>query len=242
LVLENSEIDYNRNKKLYDKGVISTQDFNTIELKYNQAKQEKLNAESDLQIIKLGTAGKGTTNTNVRSTVTGTVLDIPVKKGDQVIESNNFNPGTTIATVADLTNMIFEGQVDEAEVANLKIGMPLQISLGAIENKTYDAKLRFVAPQGIEEQGAVQFKIEANVFLDSSFFVRAGYSANATIVLGEKQNTLAIKEALVQFDEETDDSFVEVETGNQQFERREVELGISDGINVEILKGLTEKR
>lgn len=241
LILENSEIDYNRNKKLFDKGIISTQDFNAIELRYNQAKQEKANAESDLQIIKLGTAGRGATNTNIRSTVTGTVLDIPVKKGDQVIESNNFNPGTTVATVADLTNMIFEGQVDEAEVTNLLINMPLKISLGAINNLEFDAKLRFVAPQGIEDQGAVQFKIEANVFLDSNFFVRAGYSANATIVLGKKQNVLAIKEALVQFDEETEEPFVEVEIGEQEFEIREIEMGLSDGINVEILSGLTEK-
>jgi len=241
LILGNSEIEYNRNQKLFEKGIISTQDFNAIELRYNQAKQEKLNAESDLQIIKLGTAGRGTTNTNIRSTVSGTVLDIPVKKGDQVIESNNFNPGTTVATVADLTNMIFEGQVDEAEVTNLKIDMPLKISLGAINNLEFDAKLRFVAPQGIEDQGAVQFKIEANVFLDSNFFVRAGYSANATIVLGKKQNVLAIKEAFVQFDEETEEPFVEVETGKQEFERKEIEMGISDGINVEILSGLTEK-
>ena len=241
LILENSEIDYNRNKKLFDKGIISTQDFNAIELRYNQAKQEKANAESDLQIIKLGTAGRGATNTNIRSTVTGTVLDIPVKKGDQVIESNNFNPGTTVATVADLTNMIFEGQVDEAEVTNLKINMPLKISLGAINNLEFDAKLRFVAPQGIEDQGAVQFKIEANLFLDSNFFVRAGYSANATIVLGKKQNVLAIKEALVQFDEETEEPFVEIEIGEQEFEIREIEMGLSDGINVEILSGLTEK-
>lgn len=241
IVAENSEIDFKRNKKLYDKGIISNQDFIAIELRFNQAKQELLNAENDLKIIKLGTAGKGATNTNIRATVSGTILEIPVKKGDQVIESNNFNPGTTVATIADLTDMIFEGQIDEAEVGNLKIDMPLIISLGAINDKTFDAKLRFVAPQGIEEQGAVQFKIEANVMLDSNFFVRAGYSANATIVIGEKKNILAIKEALVQFDEETDEPFVELELGDQEFERKDVELGISDGINVEILSGLTEK-
>ena len=241
IVLDNTKIEYERNKKLYDKGIISTQDFNAIELRYEQAKQELSNAESDLQIIQLGTAGKGATNTNIRATVSGTILEIPVKKGDQVIESNNFNPGTTVATIADLTNMIFEGKVDEAEVGRLKIGMPLKINLGAINDKEFDAKLRFVAPQGIEEQGAVQFKIEATVNLDSTFFVRAGYSANATMVLGEKKNVIAIKEALVQYDEETEEPYVEVETGNQQFERREVELGISDGIIVEIVSGLTEK-
>lgn len=240
IVLNNAQIDFDRNKALFDKKVISTQEFNGVELRFNQAKQELVNAEADLQIIKSGTAGRGAANTNIRSTVSGTVLDIPVKKGDQVIESNNFNPGTTVATIADLTNMIFEGQVDEAEVGKLKIDMPLQISLGAINDKTFEAKLRFVAPQGVEEQGAVQFKIEANVFLDTNFFVRAGYSANATIVIGESTDVLAIKEALVQFDEETEEPFVEVEIGEQQFEKRTIELGISDGINVEILSGLKE--
>ncbi len=241
IVLSNSEIDFKRNKALYEKGVISNQDFIAIDLRYNQAKQELINAQNDLKIIQLGTVGKGNANTNIRATVAGTVLDIPVKKGDQVIESNNFNPGTTVATIADLTIMIFEGQVDEAEVGKLTIGMPLSISLGAIDDKSFDAKLRFVAPQGVEEQGAVQFKIEANVSLDSNFFVRAGYSANATIVIGEKKDVLAIKEALVQFDENTQQPFVELEKGDQQFERKDIELGISDGIMVEIIGGLTEK-
>jgi len=136
--------------------------------------------------------------------------------------------------------MIFEGKVDEAEVGKLIIGMPLKINLGAINDKDFKATLRFVAPQGVEEQGAVQFKIEAKVFLDSSFFVRAGYSANATIVLGEKKNVLSIREALVQFDEETEEPFVEIEVGDQDFERRDIELGISDGINVEIISGLSK--
>lgn len=237
--LSNSEIDYKRNKGLYDKGIVSNQDFITIELRFKQSKQELENAANDLKIIKMGTAGKGATNTNIRATVSGTVLTVPVKKGDQVIESNNFNPGTTVATIADLTDMIFEGQVDEAEVGKLRLNMPLSISLGAIDDKDFDATLRFVAPQGIEIQGAVQFKIEANVKLDSSFFVRAGYSANATIVIGVKKDVLAIKEAHVQFDEVTKDPYVELELGDQEFEIREVELGISDGINVEILEGLT---
>ena len=241
IVLSNSEIDFDRNKKLYDKGIISNQTFIAVRLRFNQAKQELVNAQNDLKIIQLGTAGKGATNTNIRATVAGTILSIAIRKGDQVIESNNFNPGTTVATIADLTNMIFEGQVDEAEVGKLKMDMPLLISLGAIDDKTFDANLRFVAPQGIEEQGAVQFKIEANVQLDTNFFVRAGYSANATIIIGNKQNILAIKEAYVQFDEATNDPFVEVELGDQEFERKEIELGLSDGINVEIVSGLTEK-
>lgn len=237
-VLENSKLEYERNKKLFEKEVISAQDFNNIELRYNQAKQELANAENDLQIIQLGTRDGGVANTNIKATISGTVLELPVKKGDQVIESNNFNPGTTIAIIANLKNMVFEGKVDEAEVGKLKIGMDLKISLGAINDKEFDAKLRFVAPKGVEEQGAVQFKIEADVFLDSAFFIRAGYSANASLVLDKKENVMAIREALLQFDTETNEPFVEIQTGDQQFERKEVKLGISDGINVEILSGL----
>lgn len=238
LVFDNTQLEYDRNKILFDKQVISAQDFNAIELRFDQAKQELSNSQNDLQIIQLGTREGGLANTNIKATIAGTILEIPVKIGDQVIESNNFSPGTTIAFIANLSNMVFEGKIDEAEVSKLTIGMPLKISLGAIDNKEFNANLRFVAPKGIEDQGAVQFKIEANVNLDSAFFIRAGYSANASLVLGKKENVTAIKEALLQFDKETNDPFVEVETGDQNFERKEVELGISDGINVEILSGL----
>ncbi|WP_103864484.1 efflux RND transporter periplasmic adaptor subunit [Aquimarina sp. I32.4] len=242
IVLDNAKVEYDRNKALFDKGVISSQDFNNINLQYNQAKQDLSNSRSDLQIIRVGSAGGSSmANTNIRATVSGTILEIPVKEGDQVIESNNFNDGTTIATIADLNKMIFEGKVDEAEVNKLKIDMPLNVSLGAIRDKEFDAKLKFIAPKGSEEQGAVQFKIEGEVFLDKSYFIRAGYSANASIVLDTKQDILAIKEALLQFDKETEDPYVEIETGDQEFERRDIEIGLSDGINVEILSGITEK-
>lgn len=237
--LDNVTLEYNRNKQLFDKEVISAQEFNNIELRFNQAKQELSNAENDLQIIQLGTRDGGVANTNIKATISGTILEIPVKKGDQVIESNNFNPGTTVAIIANLSNMVFEGKVDEAEVGKLKKGMDLKVSLGAINDKEFDAKLRFVAPKGIEEQGAVQFKIEADVFLDSAFFIRAGYSANASLVLDKKENVLAIREALLQFDVETNEPYVEVAVDEQQFERKNVKLGISDGINVEILSGIT---
>ncbi|WP_299255968.1 efflux RND transporter periplasmic adaptor subunit [uncultured Aquimarina sp.] len=241
IVLNNSKTEYDRNKALFEKGVISSQDFNAIELNYNSAKQDISNAQSDLQIIRLGSAGgSSSANTNIRATVSGTILEIPVKEGDQVIESNNFNAGTSIATIADLNKMIFEGKVDEAEVSKLKIDMPLKVSLGAIRDKEFDAKLKFIAPKGNEEQGAVQFKIEGEVFLDEEYFVRAGYSANASIVLDVKEDILAIKEALLQFDRETEEPYVEIKTGDQEFEKREIEIGLSDGINVEIVSGLTE--
>lgn len=242
LNLNNAKIEYERNKKLFDKGVIASQDFNTIELRYNQAKQELFNAQSDYQIIRKGSAGGSTSaNTNIRATVAGTILEIPVEEGDQVIESNNFNDGTTIATIADMTKMIFEGEVDEAEVGKLKVGMPLKISLGAMENASFDAKLRFVAPKGTELDGAVQFKIEGDMDVSKGEYVRAGYSANATIVLQNKENVMAIKEALLRFEKDSDQAYVEVEVGENKFEKKEIELGVSDGIYVEVISGVTKE-
>ncbi|MFS4466944.1 efflux RND transporter periplasmic adaptor subunit [Maribacter sp. 2210JD10-5] len=245
LALNNSKIEFDRNKALFDKGVISSQDFNTLQLNYNQAEQELKNARADYQIIRRGSAGgSSSANTNIRATVNGTILEIPVEEGDQVIQSNNFNDGTTIATIADLGKMIFEGKVDEGEVGKLKVGAPLKINLGAVEGQELDAKLRFIAPKGIEETGAVQFKIEGDVEKNDSIFIRAGYSANASLVLEKKDDVLVIPEALLQFDKKTDKPFVEVSTGTdeeQKFERRDIEIGISDGINVEIVSGLSEE-
>ncbi|WP_086477014.1 MULTISPECIES: efflux RND transporter periplasmic adaptor subunit [Arenibacter] len=244
IALNNVKSEYDRNKTLFEKGVISSQDYDTQKLRYDQAVLELENARSDYQIIRVGSAGGSSlANTNIRATVSGTVLEIPVKKGDQVIQSNNFNEGTTIATIADLSVMIFEGKVDEGEVGKLELGMPLEISLGAINDKTFDAKLRFIAPKGLEESGAVQFKIEGDVTIEDEFLIRAGYSANASLVLERKENVLAIPEALLQFDKKTDKPYVEIATGpveEQKFERRDVEIGISDGVNVEILSGITE--
>lgn len=241
IVLNNSTKEFERNKKLFDKGVISEQDFNSVELRYNQDQQNLENALSDLQIIRLGSVGgSALTNTNVRSTVSGTVLQVPVKEGDQAIEANTFNPGTTISTVADLNKMIFEGRVDEGEVGKLKIGMDLKISLGAIEEKEYDAKLTLIAPKGIEVAGAIQFKIEGEVFLDDEYVVRAGYSANATIITDVKKDILSINESLLQFDNSTKKPFVEVQISGQKFERKDIELGISDGVYAEVLGGISE--
>lgn len=240
IILQNSEKEYNRNKKLFEKGIISEQDFNSVELRYNQDKQSLENAKSDLQIIRLGSiGGSALTNTNVRSTISGTILQVPVKEGDQAIEANTFNPGTTIATVADLNKMIFEGRVDEGEVSKLKTGLPLKIEIGAIEDKVYDAKLTLIAPKGIEVAGAIQFQIEGEVYLDDEYIIRAGYSANATIVTQIKENILAIDEYLLQFDNKTKEAFVEIEISDQNFEKRQIEVGISDGVFAEVLSGVT---
>jgi HlyD family secretion protein len=240
IALRNSEIQYNRNKGLYDKGVVAAQDFEQIELTYNQAKQELLNAENDYQIIKSGSSGAGGfANTDIRAQISGTILEIPVKEGDQVIQSNNFNDGTTIATIADMNKMIFEGKVDEAEVGKIQNGIDLDITLGAVQEKKFPAKLNFIAPKGTEENGAVQFTVKADVTLDDNYFLRAGYSANAEIILEKKDSVMSIEEALLQYDKRTDEPYVEVKTGEGTYEKRTVKLGISDGINVEILEGIT---
>ena len=241
IVMNNSKIEYERNKVLYEKEIISEQDFNSATLRYNQDMQNLSNAKSDLQIIKLGSSGGSTiTNTNVRATVSGTILEIPVEEGDQVIQANTFNAGTIIATIADLNKMIFEGQVDEGEVGKLKVDMPLLVTLGAIEGKEYEAKLRLIAPKGTEVAGAIQFKIEGEVYLDDEYVVRAGYSANASIVANKKEDVLAISEALLQYDSKTKKPYVEIETSSQKFERKNVMLGISDGVNAELISGVSK--
>ncbi|MEM9361224.1 MAG: efflux RND transporter periplasmic adaptor subunit [Bacteroidota bacterium] len=242
VALGNSQLDYNRNKALFDKGVVSAQDFQNIQLAFDQAKLELENAQNDYQIILRGSAGgSSSANTYIRATVNGTILEIPVEEGDQVIQSNNFNDGTTIASIADLGKMIFEGKVDEGEVGKLEVGMPLKITLGAVKDQEMEAKLKFIAPKGVEESGAVQFKIEGDVSVKEDVLIRAGYSANASLTLEKKDSILVIPEALLQFDKDTNKPYVEVATGVQKFERRDIEVGISDGINIEILSGLNEE-
>lgn len=237
--LNNAEISYKRSKNLFDKGVVARAEYEGVELTYNQAKQDLKNAENDYLIIKRGSAGSGgAANTNIIAQMSGTILEIPVKEGDQVIQSNNFNAGTTIASIADMSKMIFEGKVDESEVGKLIKGTDIEISVGAIEGKKFPAKLNFIAPKGTEEAGAVQFKIKADVSLDDEYFIRAGYSANAEIVLEKKDSVLSIKESLLQFDRQTEKPFVEVKNDDDTFKKVFLELGTSDGVNVEVLNGV----
>ena len=239
LNLENGEKQLNRAKELFAKQIISQQEFEDAELRYNSAKENLKAAENDLEIIRNGSvAGSSTANTNIRATLSGTILEIPVEVGDQVIAANNFNAGTSVAIIADLSQMIFEGKVDEAEVGNLTNGMKIIVSMAAIPDKEFDAKLKFVAPKGTEEGGAVQFKIEAELALDDDTFVRAGYSANGALVVNSKTDVMVIPEAVLQFDRKTQKPYVEIEISDQNFERREIETGLSDGIKVEILSGL----
>ena len=242
LSFDNSKILYDRNKGLFDKGVISKQDFENSELSYNQAREALTQAQNDFQIIKRGSlSGGSSANTNIVAQISGTVLEIPIREGDQVIQSNTFNAGTTIATVADMSKMIFEGKVDESEVGKLKEGEDITVVLGALQEKEFKAKLTFVAPKGREENGAVQFTIKADVDVELNSNIRAGYSANAEIELESQDSLFCIKESLLQFNRITEKPFVEVLKEDGKFKKVNVDLGLSDGINVEIKDGLEEE-
>jgi HlyD family secretion protein len=236
---EDAKRDHDRQKDLLEQGVIAKAEFEDFEVAFNNAKEEVESAENNLQLIKEGQTKNTaeTTNTLVRSTIDGMVLDVPVEIGNSVIESNTFNDGTTIASIADMGDMIFEGKIDETEVGKIREGMPLILTVGAIDDEKFAAELEHISPKGVEENGAIQFEIKANVRLSEGNFIRAGYSANADIVLERVDSVIAIQENLLQFD--NDSAYVEIETRPQEYERRYVTTGLSDGINIEIKDGLT---
>ena len=239
--LDNQKRNYDRQKSLFNKGVISKQDLENAEVAFQQSEQSFTAANRNYDIVRTGsTRGLGNSaNTLVRSTVSGMVLDVPVEVGNQVIESNNFNEGTTIASLADVNKLIFEGKIDESDVGKIKEGLPLEITVGAVENATFDAILDYIAPKGVLENGAIQFEIKGTLKKQDSIFVRVGLSANASIILAKADSVLAIKEALVQFDKDTKAPFVEIKNGDG-FDRKDITLGVSDGIHVEIIKGITK--
>jgi len=239
--LEDQRRNFDRQSELYSKGVVSKVDLERAQVTYDQAKQAYSAANKRYDIVQTGTTRglSNAANTLIRATVSGMVLEVPVEVGNQVIESNNFNEGTTIAAIADVNKMIFEGKVDESEVGKIKEDLPLEITVGAIENKVFNAVLDYIAPKGKAENGAIQFEIKGTLNKGDTVFIRAGLSANASIILARADSVLAIKEALVQFDPETKKPFVEVATGDQQFTRKDIELGVSDGIYVEVQSGLS---
>ena len=239
--LDDEKRNYERQKTLFDKGVISKVDLERAEVTFEQAKQSYGAANKRYDIVKTGTTkGFGNSaNTLIRSTVSGMILEVPVEVGNQVIESNNFNEGTTIAAIADVEKMIFEGKIDESEVGKVKENLPLEITVGAIENKVFPAVLDYIAPKGKAENGAIQFEIKGTLKKQDSVFIRAGLSANASIILAKVDSVLSIKEALIQYDDKTKEPYVEIETGTQKFERKNIALGVSDGINVEVKSGIS---
>ncbi|MCH8535000.1 MAG: efflux RND transporter periplasmic adaptor subunit [Flavobacteriaceae bacterium] len=240
--LDNERRIFQRQKDLFEKKVISANDYDLAKNQFDNAKQNLIAAEENYEIIQTGTTddvGNAAT-TEIKATISGMVLSVPVKIGTQVIEANNFNEGTTLATIAKVDDMIFEGKIDESEVGKIQEGLPLEITIGALQGHKFEAILDYISPQGVEENSAVQFEIEGTLINNESIFIRAGLSANASIILEKAENVLAIKEGLLQFDKENKKPYVEVEVGDQKFERRDVELGLSNGVHVEIKSGLSE--
>ncbi len=241
LAVQDAQVNFDRQKKLVDQGVIAEAEFQPVRTQLLNVKQELAAAESNLQLIEQGALKDqgSSSNTVIRSTASGMVLEVPMKEGNSVIESNTFNEGTTIATIADMGEMIFEGKVDESEVGKIKEGMDLLITIGALEGHTFNARLDHISPKGVAENGAVQFKITAQVELQKDVFIRSGYSANADIVLEKRDSVLAIQEAWLIIGNHPDSTFVEVESSPQVFEKRAVKLGLSDGIKAEVISGVS---
>ena len=231
-----------RQKTLFDKGVISANDYDNSKATFDQSQQAYNSANENYQIVKTGTT-RGLSKlaqTVIKATTDGIILTIPVEEGTQLVATNSFNEGTEIATIADISKMIFEGKIDESEVGKIKEGMPIKISIGALPNKEFNGKLTKIAPKGVKENGAVQFDIEASIEISKSDYIRAGLSANASIILDEAKGVLTIQESLLQYDKETKKPFVEISVGDQEFERKDVELGISDGITAHVKSGISE--
>ena len=236
---EDGERELRRREELIADELISEFELNQYKLEFRRVTQQLEAAENNVELIREGSAKRsGNVSNQVESTVEGMILDIPVKEGTFIIESNMFNEGTTIATVADMGEMIFEGRVDESEVGRIAVGMDLILSVGAIESEQFDAELEFISPKGEDDRGAVKFDIRAAITLKDSSFLRAGYSATADIVLEKRDQVMAIREGNLIFEDGR--TFVDLMVEEQQFERREVQTGLSDGINIEILDGLSE--
>jgi HlyD family secretion protein len=235
--LQNSEVEFKRQKKLFEQKLISESEFNKFVLTYDLQREAVASAENNLLLIKSGATKKSDKVSNmIPATVTGMVLDVPNKEGAFIVESSTFGAGTSIATLADMNDMFFEGLVDESEVGKLREGMELILNVGALEGKPFTATLEYISPKGVTDQGTIKFTIRAAIKLNSDLFLRANYSANADIVLDKKENVLAINEGDLIIEDKA--NFVEVEAAPQKFEKREIKTGLSDGINIEVISGL----
>lgn len=235
------ETDFARMKKLFEDKLISSEEYEKSEVAVKQSREELQTAKDNLEIVKEGITKNSASfsSTLIRSTIDGLILDVPVKAGNSVIMSNTFNDGTTIATVANMNDLIFRGNIDETEVGRIQEGMPVKITLGALQNMEFDAKLEYISPKGVEENGANQFEIKAAITVPDSIMIRSGYSANAEIALAHASKVLAIPESAVEFKD--DSTFVYVLTDSvpeQKFTRRIITTGMSDGIKIEVKNGL----
>jgi HlyD family secretion protein len=237
--LQNQAADLDRYEKLRAQKVISESEYNQFRTNYNLQKEAVESAENTLLLLRTGaTKDSAKVSNMIPATIEGTVLDVPNKEGAFIVETSTFQSGTTLATLADMKDMIFEGLVDESEVGKLREGMELILNVGALQGKPFAATLEYIAPKGVTDQGAIKFTIRAAVQLDKELFLRSNYSANADIVLDKRENVVAINEGNLVI--ENGATFVEVETAPQQFEKREIKTGLSDGINIEVISGLNE--
>ena len=242
--LKQAQVDYQREENLYNQKLVSADEYDKSKQALNQAKHEKLAAEDALEVVRDGVSksNASASSTLIRSTISGVILDIPVKVGNSVILSNTFNDGTTIATVANMNDLIFRGNIDETEVGQLVNGMNMKITIGALQDLKFDASLEYISPKAVESNGANQFEIKAAVKLSEGSKIRSGYSANAEIVLARADKVLSIPESAIEFS--GDSTFVYVIKGDgkdKTYDRTYVETGLSDGVNIEIKKGITVK-
>ncbi len=233
-----------RTEALHADGVVSDEEYEQALTARDKAEEELQNAEESLEIVQKGITSryKELSNTQIRSTIDGMILDVPIKVGNSVIQANTFNDGTTIASVADMTNMQFQGNIDETDVGKLREGMPVRLTIGALQNVALDATLEYVSPKAAEDNGVILFEVKAAVAIPDGVFVRAGYSANANVVIESREGVVTLPESTVEF--EGDKTFVYVLDGpadadEQRFEKREVKIGLSDGLNIEITEGVT---
>lgn len=236
--LKQAKTNFDREKALYDKQLVSADEYDKVAQALHQAEEELKAAKETLEIVRDGvsSSNKSGSSTLIRSSVSGLILDIPVKVGNTVINSNSFNDGTTIATVADMDDLIFDGNIDETEVGRLSVGMPVKITVGALQDVVIDASLEYIAPKATENNGTNLFEIKASLQVPENVTVRSGYSANAEIVLQTAAQVLSIAESALQFD--GDGTYVYV-LGDNGYERRDVKTGLSDGVNIEIKEGLS---
>lgn len=242
--LNQVKTDYERYKRLFDKQLVSASEYEKIYQQYKQALEEKAAADDALLVVSEGISrsNANASSTLIRSTISGLILDIPVKVGNSVILSNTFNDGTTIASVANMSDLIFRGNIDESEVGRIHAGMPMTITIGALQNLRFDAVLEYISPKAVQSNGANQFEIKASVSVSDTIQMRSGYSANAEIVLAEVKDVLSVPESAIEFS--GDSTFVYVimgEGSDKTYIRTHVETGLSDGVKIEIRKGLTEK-
>ena len=242
--LKQARTDYEREKVLYDKGLVSADEYDKIHQAYNQAREERSAAQDNLEVVRDGVSSNNAnaSSTLVRSTVTGVILDIPVKVGNSVILSNTFNDGTTIASVANMNDLIFRGNIDETEVGNLVVGMPMKITIGAMQDLKFDADLEYISPKAVENNGANQFEVKAAVRSVKGGKIRSGYSANAEIVLAKASHVITVPESAIEFS--GDSTFVYIVKGSGEkktYSRKQVTTGLSDGVNIEIKNGLSLK-